>query len=132
MSRCTAASPRSAPLHWWTRSSLRKGRRRRSSHPQWRKPMPESDPLVSIQPAHHYGESLGRLRRVIICAGTGCMANGAMKVFERFRAEMAAAGLNVILELRAEAGDGEVRLSKSGCQGFCQMGPLVTVIPDGI
>jgi NADH-quinone oxidoreductase subunit F len=72
------------------------------------------------------------LRRVILCAGTGCMANGAMKVFERFRKEMDGAGLNVILELRPEAGDRDVRLSKSGCQGFCQMGPLVTVIPDGI
>ena len=26
-------------------------------------------------------------RRVVICAGTGCMANGAMKVFETLRAE---------------------------------------------
>ena len=60
------------------------------------------------------------------------MANGAMKVYERFKTEMASAGLNVILELRAEAGDGEVRLSKSGCQGFCQMGPLVSIVPDGI
>ena len=92
--------------------------------------MPE--PLVSIQPASHNGSSLAQLRRVIICAGTGCMANGAMKVFERFKAEMATAGLSVILELRPEAGDGEVRLSKSGCQGFCQMGPLVSVLPDGI
>src|SRR5690348_610314 len=71
---------------------------------------------------------LKQLRRVILCAGTGCMANGAMKVFERFKAEMAGAGLNVVLELRTEAGDRDVRLSKSGCQGFCQMGPLVTVV----
>jgi len=92
--------------------------------------MPET--LVSIQPAAHGGEELAQLRRVIICAGTGCIANGAMKVFERFKTEMASAGLNVILELRAEAGDGEVRLSKSGCQGFCQMGPLVSIVPDGI
>jgi NADH-quinone oxidoreductase subunit F len=60
------------------------------------------------------------------------MANGAMKVFEHFQQEMANSGLNVILELRAEVGDHDVRLSKSGCQGFCQMGPLVSVVPDGI
>ena len=94
--------------------------------------MPETEPLVSIDPANHNGLPLAQLRRVIICAGTGCMANGAMKVFERFKVEMATAGLSVILELRPEAGDGEVRLSKSGCQGFCQMGPLVSVLPDGI
>lgn len=60
------------------------------------------------------------------------MANGAMKVFEKFKSEMDGSGLNVILELRPEGGDHDVRLSKSGCQGFCQMGPLVSVVPDGI
>ena len=73
-----------------------------------------------------------QLRRVIVCAGTGCMANGSMKVYEQFKSEMAKSGLDVILELRAEAEDDEVRLSKSGCQGFCQMGPLVSVEPEGI
>jgi NADH-quinone oxidoreductase subunit F len=76
--------------------------------------------------------SLAQLRRVVICAGTGCMANGAMKVFEQFKKEIAASGLRVILELRPEAASDEVRVSKSGCQGFCQMGPLVSIIPDGI
>ena len=73
-----------------------------------------------------------QMRRVVICAGTGCMANGAMKVFEEFRREIANSGLRVILELKPEAASDEVRLSKSGCQGFCQMGPLVSVMPDGI
>ena len=75
---------------------------------------------------------LAQLRRVVVCAGTGCMANGAIKVFQRFKSEMADSGLRVVLELRPEAADDEVRLSKSGCQGFCQMGPLVSVMPDGI
>ena len=60
------------------------------------------------------------------------MANGAMKVYEQFKREVADSGLHAILELRPEAADDEVRLSKSGCQGFCQMGPLVSVLPDGI
>jgi len=75
---------------------------------------------------------LKQIRRVVICAGTGCMANGAMKVFEQFKSATAESGLKVILELRAEQTEDEVRLSKSGCQGFCQMGPLVSVMPDGI
>ena len=78
------------------------------------------------------GSELGKIRRVIVCAGTGCMANGAMKVFEQFKSEIAHSGLRVILELRPEAAADEVRLSKSGCQGFCQMGPLVSIVPDGI
>src|SRR5664279_4355650 len=80
----------------------------------------------------HGISTLAQVRRVIICAGTGCMANGAMKVYEQFKSEIAKAGLKVILELRAEATSDEIRRSKSGCQGFCQMGPLVSVVPDGI
>ena len=71
-------------------------------------------------------------RRVIVCAGTGCMANGSLKVFQAMKQEMAAAGLNVILEFRPEANGDGIRVSESGCQGFCQMGPLVTVLPEGI
>ncbi len=94
--------------------------------------MSASDGLVVLNATSNAYEGYTAVRRVILCAGTGCMANGAMKVFQRFRKEMDRAGLNVVLELRPEAGDRDVRLSKSGCQGFCQMGPLVTVIPDGI
>lgn len=88
--------------------------------------------LVVLPSTSNEANPLPQVRRVILCAGTGCMANGAMKVFQRFQQEMAGSGLNVILELRPEAGDNDVRLSKSGCQGFCQMGPLVSVVPDGI
>ena len=94
--------------------------------------MPTNDG-VAVMPANGgVNAKLAQLRRVTICAGTGCMANGAMEVFGAFKQEMVGSGLNVILELRAEGGDHDVRLSKSGCQGFCQMGPLVTVVPDGI
>jgi NADH-quinone oxidoreductase subunit F len=89
--------------------------------------------LVSLEPQNGNGSStLPQVRRVVICAGTGCMANGAMKVFDKFKTEVADSGLRVVLELRPEAEDDEIRLSKSGCQGFCQMGPLVSVLPDGI
>jgi NADH-quinone oxidoreductase subunit F len=94
--------------------------------------MSTSDGLVVLNAHPNAHEGYASMRRVILCAGTGCMANGAMKVFERFRKELDRAGLNVVLELRPEAGDRDVRLSKSGCQGFCQMGPLVSVVPDGI
>ena len=87
--------------------------------------MTKAEP-ISLVAGHGDGISThAQVRRVIICAGTGCMANGAMKVFEQFKSEIANAGLRVVLELRPEAAGDEVRLSKSGCQGFCQMGPLV-------
>ncbi len=72
-------------------------------------------------------------RRVVICAGTGCMANGAMKVYNRFVEAIAKAGISVITELKAEDTEpGKTHVSSSGCQGFCQMGPLVTLMPDNI
>ena len=72
-------------------------------------------------------------RRIIICAGTGCMANGAMKVHARFVAAIAKAGLPVTTELKAEdTSPGKTLVSSSGCQGFCQMGPLVTLMPENI
>ncbi len=72
-------------------------------------------------------------RRIIICAGTGCVAGGALEVHESFAAQLRALGLDVLTRLgETESGDIDVYLSKSGCQGFCQMGPLVTIEPEGI
>jgi NADH-quinone oxidoreductase subunit F len=71
-------------------------------------------------------------RRVILCAGTGCVANGAWKVFAEFQTRLAESGSSATLTADHTVCDGHVHVSKSGCQGFCQMGPLVTVEPDGI
>jgi NADH-quinone oxidoreductase subunit F len=73
-------------------------------------------------------------RRVVICAGTGCMAGGAGAVHEEFVRAIAASGVNAVTELKPEdpPASGSVHVSRSGCQGFCQMGPLATILPDGI
>lgn len=72
-------------------------------------------------------------RRIILCAGTGCVANGALRVYQAFIDNISEAGLPVAVELRREeAEENSVWVSKSGCQGFCQMGPLVAIEPDGI
>jgi len=71
-------------------------------------------------------------QRVVICAGTGCMANGAMDVYHALVEELKKNNLDVAVELRKEHEEKEhdVYVSKSGCQGFCQMGPLVTIEPQ--
>jgi NADH-quinone oxidoreductase subunit F len=71
-------------------------------------------------------------RRVIICAGTGCVANGAWKVHDALLQAVSEAGLPVALSMEKDNCGGHVRVTKSGCQGFCQMGPLVTILPDEI
>ena len=95
--------------------------------------LPPTLDLVAI--GDEFGRALENItRRVIICAGTGCMAGGAKNVYDAFVEQIAAAGMNVEISLEAEGGRHPqgTYVSKSGCQGFCQMGPLVTVEPDGI
>lgn len=71
-------------------------------------------------------------RRMVICAGTGCIANGSLKLYDALLKEIQKAGINVAVELKAEDASPKSHLSKSGCQGFCQMGPLLSIEPDGI
>lgn len=83
--------------------------------------------------ANHPDPLMGALRRVVICAGTGCVANGAMKVYAALQERIQERNLPFVLELRAEDDNaGKTALTRSGCQGFCQMGPLVTVLPENI
>ncbi len=71
--------------------------------------------------------------RIIVCAGTGCISNGSDKVYRKFKEVIAAKGLELVTELKFEHhGNNAIHLSESGCQGFCQMGPLVDIEPEGI
>lgn len=80
----------------------------------------------------NYSERYAKVnRRIIICAGTGCMANGALKISNEFKQISQLMGLQLETELKKEENSFNL-LTGSGCQGFCQMGPLVTVEPEGI
>jgi len=59
--------------------------------------------------------------RVLVCAGTGCVANGSMKVIEKFR-EL---GANV----SALTNHDKMTVVPTGCHGFCEQGVLV-IIPE--
>jgi NADH-quinone oxidoreductase subunit F len=76
------------------------------------------------------------MRKIVICTGTGCIANGALEVKEAFERELKAAGFDTIEAFEALEAVKEPKqtayLSKSGCQGFCQMGPLVSIMPEDI
>lgn len=85
--------------------------------------------------AADYGALRVRLaRRLVVCAGTGCVASGSLTVHARLAEAVAAAGLPCSVELKQEAPptDESIGIGKSGCQGFCQQGPLVAVEPDGV
>ncbi len=70
---------------------------------------------------------------VLICAGTGCIAGGSLKIYENLKKECESRGLHVHVGLTQESHkDHELHIKMSGCHGFCEMGPLVHIEPQGI
>ena len=68
---------------------------------------------------------------VLICAGTGCIAGGALLIYDRLKELMAEKGINCSVELQVDPHDESIGLKKSGCHGFCEMGPLLRIEPFG-
>ncbi len=82
--------------------------------------------------ANNYTERANTFKRsVVVCAGTGCIANGSMNIYHQFIRLSEEKGYKITVALKKEEG-GDTLLKHSGCQGFCQMGPLVTINPEGI
>ena len=70
---------------------------------------------------------------VLICAGTGCIAGGSMKIYENIKAECEDRGLPVYVGLKHDNEEEKsLHVKMSGCHGFCEMGPLVHIEPMGI
>lgn len=90
-------------------------------------------------------EALGQIRkaskekidnsrcRILICAGTGCLAGGSGEIYERM-CELVRDNPDVEVHFGPEIAhrDGEIGVKKSGCHGFCEMGPLMRIEPQGI
>jgi len=58
---------------------------------------------------------------LMLCAGTACVSNKSFKIKEALNEELIKQGL-----------DKEVLVVMTGCNGFCAVGPVMTVMPDGI
>ena len=81
-------------------------------------------------------------KRVLVCAGTGCVASGSLKIMEKMQQLVKEKGLLVDLNTVIESESGNclcegiksdnIGITKSGCHGFCEMGPLVRIEPAGI
>ena len=71
-------------------------------------------------------------KQVVICGGSGCVAGGSLKVYDRMKQLMEERGLRVDVVLQHESHDESVGLKHSGCHGFCQMGPLMRIEPMGL
>lgn len=73
------------------------------------------------------GALKSQTQRILICAGTGCLAGGSEQIYERLKA-MAEDVEGVSVEFGPEIA--HVGVKKSGCHGFCEMGPLVRIEPS--
>ncbi len=58
---------------------------------------------------------------IMLCAGTGCVSNGAFKIMETLEQE-----------LKKHSLQDEVGIVLTGCNGFCAQGPVAVVKPDEI
>ena len=64
--------------------------------------------------------------------GTGCLAGGSMDIHNRLKELIEEKGLKCTVELEKDPHGYSIGLKKSGCHGFCEMGPLVRIEPEGI
>ncbi|MDR1863435.1 MAG: 4Fe-4S binding protein [Treponema sp.] len=68
--------------------------------------------------------------KLFVCAGTGCIASGSLDVYDRLAGIISEkkipCGVNITEEPGHPAG-----LKKSGCHGYCDMGPLILIEPAG-
>ncbi len=70
-------------------------------------------------------------RKILVCAGTGCVAGGSLDIYQKLIDIMKEKGINCSVELQKEVHDESVGVKRSGCHGFCEMGPLVRIEPQG-
>lgn len=79
--------------------------------------------------SQRYKNSLDKQEKhVLVCGGTGCVANGSLAIYDRLRELVEEKGLLAKVELYEE--DKGIGIRKSGCHGFCEEGPLVRIEPD--
>ncbi len=62
-----------------------------------------------------------KLTKLLICGGTGCHATGSIAVKKA-----------LIKEIKDKGLEEKVQVVETGCNGFCAMGPLLVVHPDGV
>lgn len=65
--------------------------------------------------------------RILVCCGTGCVASGSQKIYDemkRLTADME--GVEVV----AQKDVPHIGTVRTGCQGLCELGPLVRIEPQ--
>lgn len=71
-------------------------------------------------------------KKILVCGGTGCVAGGSMEIHDKLAELISAKGIKCSVSLEKDPHDETIGIKKSGCHGFCEMGPLVRIEPEGI
>ena len=67
--------------------------------------------------------------RILVCSGTGCIATGSNKIHKLFQ-ELVKETPGILLEFAPHDENEHAKLvgvKETGCQGFCELGPLVRI-----
>lgn len=70
-------------------------------------------------------------KKILICAGTGCVAGGSLEIYDEFLRLMKEKNVDCEVNLEQEPHDETIGIKKCGCHGFCEMGPLIRIEPFG-
>ena len=80
----------------------------------------------------HYKTALeAQKKKILVCAGTGCVAGGSLEIYAELVRLIGEKGIACAVSLEKEPHDDSIGVKKSGCHGFCEMGPLVRIEPHG-
>lgn len=64
--------------------------------------------------------------RILVCSGTGCIATGSQKIYDEFL-KIVKDTPRVKLDFAPHDEDKHMGVKKTGCQGVCELGPLVRI-----
>ncbi|MDR0886142.1 MAG: NADH-quinone oxidoreductase subunit NuoF [Clostridiales Family XIII bacterium] len=70
-------------------------------------------------------------KKILVCAGTGCISGGSLEIYQRFINLMKEKGIACAVELEEEPHGDAVGIKQCGCHGFCEMGVLIRIEPQG-
>lgn len=60
-------------------------------------------------------------RELLICNGTGCNSGGGEEIYKKLEEKIAARNL-----------EDQIKITRTGCHGFCEAGPIIHVQPDNV
>lgn len=66
--------------------------------------------------------------RILVCSGTGCIATGSARIHEEFqKLTEGIQGITLEFAPHEKEEHEKIGVKKTGCQGFCELGPLVRI-----